>query len=31
MKRSVFDSAVDRHSRRVFTPAVYLLGDREEA
>ena len=31
MRRAVFDAAVDRHSRRVFTLAVYLLGDREEA
>lgn len=31
MRRAVFDAAVAQHSRRVFTLAVYLLGDREEA
>jgi len=31
MRRAVFDAAVATHSRRVFTLAVYLLGDREEA
>jgi len=31
MRRAVFDAAVTQHSRRVFTLAVYLLGDREEA
>lgn len=31
MKRAFFDAAVARHSRRVFTLAVYLLGDRGEA
>ncbi len=31
MERDVFDTAVRNHSRRVFTLAVYLLGDREEA
>jgi len=31
MRRAVFNAAVAQHSRRVFTLAVYLLGDREEA
>lgn len=31
MRRAVFEAAVAQHSRRVFTLAVYLLGDREEA
>jgi len=31
MRREEFDAAVEKHARRVFTLAVYLLGDREEA
>ena len=31
MRREDFDAAVEKHARRVFTLAVYLLGDREEA
>jgi len=31
MTREEFDAAVAKHGRRVFTLAVYLLGDREEA
>ena len=31
MERDVFDAAVAKHARRVFTLAVYVLGDREEA
>jgi RNA polymerase sigma-70 factor (ECF subfamily) len=31
MRRAEFDAAVEQHSRRVFTLAVYLLGDRGEA
>ena len=31
MERDVYDTAVKTHSRRVFTLAVYLLNDREEA
>ncbi len=31
MRRALFDAAVTQHSRRVFTLAVYLLGDRGEA
>jgi RNA polymerase sigma-70 factor (ECF subfamily) len=31
MRRAAFESAVAEHGRRVFTLAVYLLGDREEA
>ena len=31
MRRSVFDAAVQEHSRRVFTLAAYLLGDHGEA
>jgi len=31
MRRGDFDAAIAKHARRVFTLAVYLLGDREEA
>jgi RNA polymerase sigma-70 factor (ECF subfamily) len=31
MRREHFDAAVATHGRKVFTLAVYLLGDREEA
>jgi len=31
MRREDFDAAVEKHARRVFTLAVYLLGNREEA
>ena len=31
MRREEFDAAVEKYARRVFTLAVYLLGDREEA
>ena len=31
MRRAAFESAVAEHGRRVFTLAVYLLSDREEA
>lgn len=31
MERAAFDSAADRHSRRVYTFASYLLGDPHEA
>jgi RNA polymerase sigma factor (sigma-70 family) len=31
MRRAAFESAVAEHGRRVFTLAVYLLNDREEA
>lgn len=31
MRREDFDAAMAKHARRVFTLAVYLLGDREEA
>ena len=31
MERHVFDAAVARYSRRVYTYACYLLGDRGEA
>jgi len=31
MRRGDFDAAIAKHARRVFSLAVYLLGDREEA
>jgi RNA polymerase sigma factor (sigma-70 family) len=31
MRRAAFETAVAEHGRRVFTLAVYLLNDREEA
>jgi RNA polymerase sigma-70 factor (ECF subfamily) len=31
MKRHIFDAAVSRYSRRVFTYSCYLLGDRVDA